>query len=135
VASELNWEKTVEPLAGFCASPRLRRDKEAARLAWESQPRRIAELERELGSVTSALDTLRGKWIFKLYERRARWSWLLIPFVAPFVVLGALAVWAGMMLTRARVSPKPFPASGTPLTGGKPIESDSRVSASSSGDA
>ena len=102
VAGELNWERTIEPLTRFCADPRPRVEKESARLAWESQPRRVAELEAELASTRSTLETLRGKWIVRAYERRARWSWLLIPVVAPLVAIGAAVAFVGGMFTRRK---------------------------------
>ncbi|MCX7048414.1 MAG: glycosyltransferase family 4 protein [Candidatus Sumerlaeota bacterium] len=102
VAERMNWERTIEPLAKFCRAPTPRLNKEAARLAWESLPRRVAELERERDTLASALDTLRGKWIVKIYERRARWSWLLPPLLLPVLLIGVLVLWCGMMLTRKK---------------------------------
>jgi glycosyltransferase involved in cell wall biosynthesis len=101
VAERMNWERTIEPLAAFCASPQLRLDKETARLRRESLPRRVAELERERDGLIAQIQTLRGKWFFRLYERRARWSWLLIPLLAPAMAVMAGVVGVGMLLTRA----------------------------------
>ena len=61
----------------------------------------MSELERELAEATSQLETLRGKWLYRLYGCRPRWSWLLTPFVLPVVGFVAATAWAAMLLTRA----------------------------------
>ena len=100
VAEQLTWDKTIAPLAAWCREPRLRENKEAVALREEVRERRLADLEKELAAVRHELDTLRGKWIFRLTQNRRLWGPLLAPFAFVFSVFVALFVFFALWLTR-----------------------------------
>lgn len=64
VGEKLDWDKTINPLADFCASPYLRETKTRDRLAFEGKISRLAKLEAELRETTTELRTIRGRrWV------------------------------------------------------------------------
>jgi hypothetical protein len=75
VQRQLNWEKTIGPLADFCAAPRRRASKPAARPTADDAAHRWAEAEAELEKTRSRLDTLLGKrwvrWGLSVFSGRA----------------------------------------------------------------
>jgi hypothetical protein len=90
---ELDWEKTVGPLAAWCAEPAVREGKVAARLAFEEQGRKIERLETELRAAGGERDTLLGKrwvrWGLDLFSLRgwARW-----PMAAAAALIGVVLI-------------------------------------------
>lgn len=102
VTEEFRWDKTIAPLAEWCRDPQLREDKHATALREVLRDRRAGELEDELAATRHELDTLRGKLIFRLAQKRRLWG----PILAPFAFLGAclasLILLPALWLTRAR---------------------------------
>jgi hypothetical protein len=100
VAERLTWDKTIGPLAAWCREPKRREDKQIVAMREELRERRLAEVEKELASVRCELDTLRGKWIFRVAQKRHLWG----PFLAPFAFLAstfiAIFVFLALWLTR-----------------------------------
>ncbi len=90
VADNLTWDKTIEPLAEWCRSPQRRENKMMIALRDYVRERQVAELERELVACRRELDTLRGKWVFRLYRANHLWGTLLAP--VGFLVATVLAV-------------------------------------------
>jgi glycosyltransferase involved in cell wall biosynthesis len=88
IRERYTWDRTIAPLAQFCAQPEFRKNKEAIALAFESKDLEIASLRGGLEQARSELLTLKGKKIFKLYERVLR----LGPIVAPLVFLISIPV-------------------------------------------
>ncbi|MBX7244201.1 MAG: glycosyltransferase family 4 protein [Candidatus Sumerlaeaceae bacterium] len=86
VADEHSWHKTIEPLASFCAEPRMREAKTATLLAVESQLHEADALGAELEATRAHLATLRGKFLVRLQDRLPAFGVLLAP-------LAWLAAW------------------------------------------
>jgi glycosyltransferase involved in cell wall biosynthesis len=90
-ARELDWTRTIAPLAGFCRAPFFREGKTAARLAFEEKDRHLRRLQADLEQARAALATLRGKrwvrWGLALTSGRAFWR-------LPAALLAALAAAA-----------------------------------------
>lgn len=84
------WEKTLQPLANFCYHPFLRRNKERIALQEETESLQLQRLQQEYENCRRELATLKGKKIFKLYERFGSFSFLLVPFVFFFGVFISL---------------------------------------------
>lgn len=99
VRDHFTWDKTIGPLASFCRGPGFRHGKEAAALRFESQDLRIAQLTSELEETRSALLTLKGKRIVRLYERFGSFAFLLTPLVVLLALPISLALGASILLT------------------------------------
>lgn len=93
-ASEYAWDKTIDPLARFCATPRMRAGKTEKLLAIEAQIRNADSIRAERDAVRTDLDTIRGKLLFRIQNRLPR----LAPLAAPFVWLCAWPVVAWLMI-------------------------------------
>lgn len=101
VRARLTWDKTIEPLAVWCRSPRRRDGKLEISLAFESKDREITRLTHELREVRSELDTLRGKLSWQIADRllSLRWLWAgvvwlaLLPACLLLGLLIAIAEW------------------------------------------
>jgi len=106
VAERLTWDKTIAPLAAWCRVPTLRENKQVVAMREELRERRLAELEAELAAARRELDTLRGKWVFRLAQKRRLWGPLLVPVA--FVVASVLAVFLFLALWLTRRS-RPLP--------------------------
>jgi len=94
-AEQFTWDQTIEPLATWCRRPRIREEKLAIALREEARDRRLAEIEEDLAATRRELDTLRGKWIFRLAQKRRFWG----PVLAPFAFLAALVAAPFLFLT------------------------------------
>lgn len=68
-ASELDWTKTIKPLADFCRAPHYREGKSGVLLATEYRAQKMSQMEMELEETRRELLTLKGKLIFRLYQR------------------------------------------------------------------
>jgi glycosyltransferase involved in cell wall biosynthesis len=90
VKAHYTWDRTIAPLARFCEQPHVRGTKEAAALAFESKDLEIESLRGTLKQVQSELLTLKGKKIFKLYQRFGQ----LGPILAPLFFLLSIPVSA-----------------------------------------
>ena len=89
VRGELNWERTIEPLARFCRAPAVRADKQAARLAFEERHRHLRRLEGELAETRSRLETLLGKrWVRWGLAATSGDTWLRWPLAVLAGVVG-----------------------------------------------
>lgn len=89
VKRDLDWERTITPLAEFCHNPAFRPGKTGARLAFEEQGRRLRGLEDELADATSDLATLRGKrWVRWGLGITSGKSWLRWPMAAVAIAFG-----------------------------------------------
>jgi hypothetical protein len=90
---DLDWDRTVAPLAAWCADPKPRGDKLAKRLAFEEQGRRLERLDVELRETRGELETLKGKrwvrWGLDLFSAR---GWLRWPLAALALALGVLLI-------------------------------------------
>jgi len=99
VQTEFNWEKTIEPLAAFCSNPRHRRGKTGAMIAQANRALRIRDLEEEAEKAQSELLKIKGKLMFRLYNRAGLWKALVAPIIililAPLCLLLALVMLAG----------------------------------------
>ncbi len=93
VRDRLHWDQTTRPLAEWCRAPGFRREKMAARLAFEEQGRRLERAEEELARTGAELATLRGKrwvrWGLSLAGGRGLSRW---PLAALALVVGAALV-------------------------------------------
>ena len=95
--NELNWAKTIEPLARFCSNP-FRRTRR--RVAWQapgSESTRLMTLERDLLLARRETEALRGKWPFRWARRLKRLAWLAFPLVYAAAFLGAAAALAAAL--------------------------------------
>lgn len=99
VREHFSWDKTIGPLAAFCREPGFRADKEAAALSFESRDLQIAKLTSELEETRSALLTLKGKKIVRLYERFGSFAFLLTPLVVLLALPVCLVLGASILLT------------------------------------
>jgi hypothetical protein len=99
VRERYTWDKTIGPLAAFCREPRFRSNKQAAALRFESRDLQIARLTSELEETRSALLTLKGKKIVRLYERFGSFAFLLAPVVVLVALPICLALGASILLT------------------------------------
>jgi hypothetical protein len=100
VAERLTWDKTIGPLAAWCLRPRIREEKHAAAMREEARERRLGELEADLAAVRRELDTLRGKWIFRLSQQRRVWGPILAPFAFLLSALVSIFLFFALWLTR-----------------------------------
>lgn len=100
VAERLTWDKTITPLAAWCREPRVREDKLVVALRDEARERRIGELEETLATVQRELDTLRGKLLFRLAQKRRLWGPLLAPFAFLASLFAAIFLFFALWLTR-----------------------------------
>jgi len=103
VTEQLTWDKTITPLAQWCREPRLREAKSLAALRDEARERRLGELEAELAAVRRELDTLKGKWLYRLMGKGRLWGPLLAPFA--FIAAAFIAIYLFFALSLTR-SPK-----------------------------
>ncbi|MCL5269908.1 MAG: hypothetical protein M1457_04980, partial [bacterium] len=103
VETELNWERTIAPLADFCRAPAFRPGKTVARLAFEERARRLAEVERTLDAARRDLATLRGKrWVRWGLAAASRGAWLRWPAAAAALMVGLALIpvfWLNDRLT------------------------------------
>ncbi len=99
VRDHFTWDKTIGPLSSFCREPRFRPDKEAAALSFESRDLQVAQLTSELEQTRSALLTLKGKKIVRLYERFGSFAFLLTPLVVLLALPVCLVLGASILLT------------------------------------
>ncbi|KPL09822.1 hypothetical protein AMJ85_05965, partial [candidate division BRC1 bacterium SM23_51] len=107
VAERFTWDKTIAPLASWCREPRFREDKLAVALRDEARERRIGELEKELAATRRELDTLRGKLLFRLAQKRRLWGPLLAPFAFLASIPVAIFLFVALWLSRgSRASPR-----------------------------
>jgi len=99
VREHFTWDKTIGPLSSFCHEPQFRPDKEAAALRFESRDLQIAQLTTELEETRSALLTLKGKKIVRLYERFGSFAFLLTPLVVLLALPVCLVLGVSILLT------------------------------------
>lgn len=85
-SSELDWAKTVKPLADFCQSPSYREGKSGVLLAAEYRTQKMSQMEMDLEETRRELLTLKGKMIFRLYEHAS----IFRPLLALIVFIIAL---------------------------------------------
>ncbi|MCX8038115.1 MAG: glycosyltransferase family 4 protein [Candidatus Sumerlaeia bacterium] len=102
VAENLTWDKTIAPLAAWCRNPHRRENKTMIALRNYVRERQIAELESELADCRRQLDTLRGKWIFRLYRANRLWGPLLAPVAFLAATFLALILFFLLFLTRRK---------------------------------
>jgi len=100
VAERLTWDRTIEPLAAWCRNPHERPNKLTVALQDVARQRRLAELEEELAAAWRDLDTLRGKMIFRLLQKRRLLGSLLAPFAFLLSVPIAVFLFIALWLTR-----------------------------------
>ncbi|MCH8332928.1 hypothetical protein IIC65_03260, partial [Candidatus Sumerlaeota bacterium] len=90
---ELDWERTIEPLHRFCASPRERSGKTAARLSFEERDARQRKIETELSQTQARLNALRGKrwvrWGMRAFSTRGLMAW---PMALLALIVGFLLI-------------------------------------------
>lgn len=87
------WDRTIAPLADFCAAPYIREGKARAMLRVESLDHQLSEERRARQQAEAELAALRSRWIVRLANR----SLLLRKAMAP---LAWLAVWPISRLLR-----------------------------------
>lgn len=75
-----SWEKTITPLADFCAAPFFREGKTAKLLAVEAQAHEFQKLQRERDNAVRELAIVQGKFINRLARRFPALGILLAPF-------------------------------------------------------
>jgi len=103
VADQLTWDKTIAPLAAWCHEPKVREDKQLVAMREVAREHRLADLESELAATRSELDRLRGKWIFRLAQKRRVWGPLLAPFAFLASVLAAIFLFFALWITRRSI--------------------------------
>lgn len=86
VKEKLNWNDTIKPIADFCSSPYIR-EKEVISIKSFSDIERIKKLESELDKTRKELLTLKGKLIFRLYQKFGKLSFLFAPFLFLFLII------------------------------------------------
>jgi len=84
VIEKFNWNQTIAPIEQFCNSPYMR-EKEVVLIKSFSNMERVKKLENELDKTKRELLTLKGKLIFRLYQKFGRISFLFAPFL--FLIL------------------------------------------------
>jgi hypothetical protein len=80
-AREFDWQKTIEPLAQFCASPCIRSGKNGQLVRHEAMLRENETLRLECAQLQQDLDSIRGKFLFRLHSRFASAGIWMAPFV------------------------------------------------------
>ena len=85
VKEKLNWNNTIQPIADFCSSPYIR-EKEVILIKSFSDIERVKKLESELDKTRKELLTLKGKLIFRLYQKFGKLSFLFAPFLFLFLI-------------------------------------------------
>ncbi|HOE63663.1 MAG TPA: glycosyltransferase family 4 protein [Candidatus Sumerlaeota bacterium] len=93
-ANKLDWTKTIKPLADFCLAPFYREGKSGVLLAAEYRTQKMSQLEMDLEQTRRELLTLKGKMIFKFYERAS----LFRPLLALIIFIIALPLCLLMLL-------------------------------------
>ena len=77
LAEQLSWDKTITPLAEFCAHPFFRQNKQQSTLRTEALDREVDELRRRCAELEAELRTLNSKWIVRLARKLKPLRWLL----------------------------------------------------------
>lgn len=98
IAEHFTWDRTIKPLAHFCRQPYIRKDKEKIALVAETADMQLQRVKREYEICRRELATLKGKKIFKLYEKFGSFSFLLVPVVflwGVFVSLSLFTIFVG----------------------------------------
>ncbi len=80
IRDHFTWDKTVVPLARFCREPEFRKGKEQIALKSETTELQLKRAKTKLQDCQKELATLKGKKIFKLYQRFSSFSFIFIPF-------------------------------------------------------
>lgn len=103
-AERYTWDKTIGPLAEFCANPQTRHLKTRFAMQWEAQTRELVQLRNECAMLRADLDRLRGNWLVRVAERMPR---LLRRVLAPALrmVLWPIARWIEWRLKKTAGAP------------------------------
>jgi len=96
-ATDYSWDKTIGPLAEFCANPRQREGRVAISLAVEARRREADALRDERDALRSELLSIKGRLSYRLLQRLPALGVLAAPFAY-------LAGWvlAGIVYLRLR---------------------------------
>ncbi len=105
-AADHAWDRTIGPLADFCAAPREREGRRAIALAASVRTRESDSLRAERDEAVRRLRTLEGKFLVRLQKRLPGFA----PVLAPLAWLASwpVALWVWLRLRgggrgRARV--------------------------------
>jgi glycosyltransferase involved in cell wall biosynthesis len=79
-ASDYSWDKTIGPLADFCANPRQREGRLAIALAAEARRREAEALREERDALRSELLAIKGRLAYRLLQRLPALGALMAPF-------------------------------------------------------
>jgi glycosyltransferase involved in cell wall biosynthesis len=71
VRERLTWDRTIEPLAAWCANPAVREGKDR----FTPAAARLAELGKELDAARRAVEELSGRRLVKISSLLRRWGW------------------------------------------------------------
>jgi hypothetical protein len=87
------WDKTITPLADFCAAPFIREGKTAKLLSIEAEAHELQTARRERDQAMSELAKERGKFINRVARRMPALGIVLAPFGYVAGWLAALYLW------------------------------------------
>jgi hypothetical protein len=95
-AADHAWDRTIDPLAEFCAAPRMRPGKTVKLLALEAQALEVGTLRAERDALRAELDTLRGKLLMRLQRRLPGFANLAAPLL--YIATWPLVLWLWLKL-------------------------------------